>query len=320
MHILVTGGCGFIGSHIVEHHLAKGDQIQVVDDLSTGSLQNITAFQGNSAFQFDQADISTWSGLKESVEWADRIYHMAAVVGVYRVIAEPLNVLGTNIAGTERILNAVSASRHHPRLIIASTSSVYGHSEKPILSEKDALIVAAPDHPLRDYAISKIADEALARAYFKTQKLAVTLARLFNTIGPRQTGRYGMVVPRFVQQACRNEPITIYGDGTQTRSFCDVRDVVDALDRLGGKAESHGEIVNVGRDSEISINELAEFIRKRVNSHSEIRHIPFQEAYGEEFADIKRRRPDLTKLYQLTGFKHKWTLEKTVDNLISLQT
>jgi len=318
MRVFVTGGCGFIGSHIVEFHLKNGDEVRVVDNLSTGTLENIAAFKDNPAFEFIEADIITWPDLEKTAAWADRIYHMAAVLGIFHVIAKPLNVLSTNIAGTERLLRAVVASGSSPRILIASSSSVYGNSPNPVLNENDNLIVASPSHPLWGYAISKIADEAFSIAYHKTIKVPVTLIRFFNTIGPRQTGRYGMVVPRFVQQACDGEPITIFGDGTQTRSFCDVRDVVTALSLLANQEESIGEIVNVGCDSEITINDLAKLVRTRGDSHSEITHTAYLEAYGNDFTDIKQRRPDLSKLYKLTGFKHKWTLEQTVDNLIAL--
>lgn len=319
MNILVTGGCGFIGSNIIEYHLAKGDHVYAMDDCSTGSQQNIASFVDNPLFKFEQADILTWPNLDKAVEWADRVYHMAAVVGVYHVLSEPLKVLTSNITGTEHVLEAIAKSKKRPRVLIASSSSVYGHSDKHALNENDALIIEILNHPLRNYAISKIADEAVGLAYYQTSKLPITIIRLFNTTGPRQTGYYGMVVPRFVKQAFLGEPITIYGDGTQTRSFCDVRDVVEALNLIAEKPESYGEIINVGRDSEISMNDLAKLILEQAKSKSVIKYVPYQDAYGEKFTDIKRRRPDLTKLYKLTGFKHKWTLEQTIEDLLKRQ-
>jgi len=316
MRILVTGGGGFIGSHIAEYHLAKGDEVLVVDDLSTGSLENIATLQDNHAFHFEKANILNWPNLQKSVEWADRIYHMAAVVGVYRVLKEPINVLATNIHGCEKLLHAISTSDRRPRVILASSSSVYGHSDSHKLSEKDDLLIKSSAHPLWNYALSKIADEALGLSYYRQAEIPVTVIRLFNTVGPRQTGRYGMVIPRFIQQACNNEPITVFGDGTQTRSFCDVRDVITALNLLANLPESRGEIINIGYDEEISINDLAELIREKANSHSKIQHIPYKKAYGEELTDIKQRRPDLTKLIRLIGFKHEWPLEKTIEDLI----
>lgn len=323
MHVLITGGCGFIGSHLVEYHLNKGNKVHVVDDLSTGSIHNVSAFQNNPNFQFDKADILTWSGLEKSAVWADQIYHMAAVVGVYRVLAEPINVLATNIPGCERVLRAVAATGWKPRVLIASSSEVYGQSltDNIGFKESDNLVIESAAKNRWNYAISKIADEAFGLSYARELNLPVTLIRFFNTIGPRQTGRYGMVVPRLVEQAVHNQPITVYGDGSQSRSFCDVRDTVVALDALANTPDSVGEIINVGNDREISINHLAELIRNRANSNSPIVHIPYEEAYGkafgETFIDILRRRPNLEKFYGLTHFKHQWTLEQTIDDLIT---
>lgn len=318
MRILITGGCGFIGSSLANFHLNKGDEIRIVDDLSTGALQNIAPFQNNPAFHFDQGDLLTWSGLDEAVSWAERIYHMAAVVGIFRVLKEPLKMMQTNVSSTERLLQIVSSSTSRPHVIIASSSSVYGPTSKSVSNENDVLMVESINHPLRLYAISKIADEALATAYHQAFQLPLTVLRFFNVIGPRQTGMYGMVVPRFVKQACLNEPITVFGDGNQTRSFCDIRDVISEVDLLIRNTKATYEIVNIGNDHDITINELAELVRKRANSKSEIKHIPYREAYGMEFTDIAKRRPDITKIRQLTGFTPRWSLEQTVDDLIDL--
>jgi len=317
MHILITGGAGFIGSHLVEFHLAKGDTVHAIDDLSTGTLDNLIPFQNNPNFRFDNANILTWPGLEKAASWADRIYHMAAVVGVYRVLAEPLNVMATNIAGTERLMQAVATSQWQPRVFLASSSEVYGHGNNAKLNEEDNLILESAAHSRWNYAITKLADEALGLAYVHSQKLPVTLIRFFNTVGPRQVGRYGMVVPRFVRQAFFNEPITVFGDGTQTRCFCDVRDTVVMLDLLADNEKSIGEIINVGNDREISMNDLAQLICKLAKSTSTIQHIPYNEAYGEEYHDILHRRPDLAKLVQLTKFKHQWSLEQTIQDLLS---
>ena len=316
MNVLVTGGCGFIGSHIVEYALAQGDEVVVVDDLSTGLLKNIAAFQNHPKFYFEKANILNWSNLQKYVDWSDRIYHMAAVIGIYRVLENPVNVLTTNIQGCEKLLHAISTREKRPQVIIPSSSSVYGHNDSALLNENDTLHIKSSAHPLSYYALSKIAQEALGFAYHHTEKVPITVIRLFNTIGPRQTGRYGMVVPRFIQQACTNKPMTVFGDGTQTRSFCDVRDVVSVLNLLANTKESDGEIINVGFDKEISIGDLAEFIRKKANSNSPIHHITYKEAYGEELTDIKQRRPDISKLYQLTDFKYQWSLSDTIDDLI----
>ncbi len=317
MHVLVTGGAGFIGSHIVEYHLSKGDNVHVVDDLTTGSYQNIAPFIKNPLFRFDEADILIWNNLEKAATWADRIYHMAAVVGVYRVLAEPIKVLAINISGCERLLRSVAAGGWSPHIIIASSSEVYGPDNEPNLHEDLPLIVHSGAKNRWNYAISKIADESFGLSYARKAGLKVTLARFFNTIGPRQVGRYGMVVPRFIKQAVNNETITVYGDGTQTRSFCDVRDTVIALDLLASNPASVDEIVNVGNDYEICIKDLAELVRRCAKSTSPIEIISYKKAYGEEYEDVLRRRPDLTKFYRLTGFKHKWTLEESICNMIA---
>lgn len=317
MHVLVTGGAGFIGSNLIEYHLHKGDQVLGVDDLSTGSLNNIEMFQKNPQFRFEQADILTWNGLENAVAWADRIYHMAAVVGVYRVLEDPIKVLAINIAGCERLLRAVASSKWQPRVIIASSSEVYGPATLSPLKEDMILTIESGAKNRWNYAVSKLADEAFGLSYSRKLKLPITIIRLFNTIGPRQTGRYGMVVPRFVQQAVSGDPITVFGDGSQTRSFCDVRDTVVALDLLANNTDSIGEIVNVGNDHEVSIKTLAELVKHIAKSNSPIKFMSYQEAYGEDFEEIQRRRPDLSKLVRYTGFKHQWNLEHTITDLVN---
>lgn len=317
MNVLITGGSGFIGSHIAEHFLSRGDHVYVVDDLSTGSIANIASFQTYPNFKFEQANVLNWSNLEKVVHWADKIFHMAALVGIFRVLSSPVEVLDTNINGYLRVLNIASNSPSKPRVIVASSSSVYGYSRNKILSEKDELVMGSPAHPLRNYAISKMADEAFSLAYFEEKKVAATSIRIFNTIGPRQTGRYGMVVPRFVQQACQGEPITIFGDGTQTRSFCDVRDVVNGLSLIADNDKTIGEIINVGNNKEITINELAHLVKRLANSTSEIQYKTYEEAYGNKFVDIQNRRPDLSKFFHYTSYKHQWTLEDTILDLIS---
>lgn len=318
MKVLITGGCGFIGSNLVAFHIKRGDEVWVVDDLSTGSENNIAEFKQDPLFRFEQASLLHWPGLTEAVKWADRIYHLAAIVGLFRVLAEPVQVIETNIGSCERLFRIIAETGAKPRILLSSSSSVYGHSRAKILSEDDELIMQPVGNSLSTYSISKLAQEAIALAHFRATKIPVTLLRLFNVIGPRQTGRYGMVVPRFVKQACNNEPITIFGDGKQTRSFCDVRDVINAINLLAEKKESIGEIVNVGNDHELSINELAELVLQRTASCSIVEYIPYEKAYGEQFTDITQRRPKLSKLERLTGFKSQWTLEQTIDNLIEL--
>jgi UDP-glucose 4-epimerase len=322
MHILVTGGAGFIGSHIVEYHLKKGDIVHVVDDLSTGSLENIRPFLGSRSFKFDEADVLLWPKLEKATAWANRIYHMAALVGMHRVLAEPTKVLAVNIAGCERLLRAVTSGGWHPEVLIASTSEVYGAGVHEQVRhdnfEEDAdLVFHSGVLSRQNYALSKLADEALGLSYAKKFGVRVIVTRFFNTIGPRQTGRYGMVVPRFVEQAVTGEPITIYGDGSQTRSFCDVRDTVRALDLLTSNPKSEGQIFNVGSDREISILELARLVKELAGSSSPVQFIPYEEAYGEPFEDCQRRKPVLRKLLDLTGFEYSWRLEGTLEDLIA---
>ncbi len=332
MHVLVTGGAGFIGSHLVEYHLARGDRVHALDDLSTGHLANLDSFMGNTAFRFDQADILAWPELEKAVAWADRVYHLAALVGVFRVLAEPVQVMEVNIAGSERVLRAAHAGKWRPQVVMASTSEVYGHgvrceaSEEPgggmtcgptrDFREDDDLIMSA-DKSLRwNYSISKLADEAFSLAYAQKHGLPVTVVRFFNTIGPRQTGKYGMVVPRFIGQALDGKALTVFGDGSQRRSFCDVRDTVAALDLLAANPASQGEVVNVGNRQEISIRELAELIIARSGGSSTLEFIPYKQAYGEVFDEIYHRRPCLEKFKRLSGYRHRWTLEQTIDDLI----
>ncbi len=318
MHVLITGGAGFIGSHLVDAHLARGDQVHVIDDLSTGSPVNIADHQQNPSFRFDEADVLTWDRLERVVGWADRIYHLAAVVGVYRVIAEPTRVLATNIVGCERVLRAAHGCRWKPQVVIASSSEVYGHHNDEILTEEMDLTVSTRTGTRWGYSVSKIADEALGLAYGNKFGLPVVIARLFNAIGPRQVGRYGMVVPRFVHQAVNSEPLTVFGNGEQTRSFCDVRDTTMALMNLADMCGPGVQVVNVGNDVEISIKALAELVIERACSDSAIRHVPLKDAYGEDFEDIRRRRPCLKKLRAMTGFVHRYALQRSIDELVAM--
>lgn len=317
MHVFITGGAGFIGSHLTGYHLAKGDQVHVVDNLSTGLFDNLSPFLDHQGFHFHDADILDWTGLKTAVAWSDRIYHLAAVVGVQRVLEDPVRVMSTNIAGTERVLRAVHEDVWHPQVLLASSSEVYGFNEASPYSEQDDLVFASSGRLRWSYALSKLADEYLGFAYHRGKGMDVRLVRLFNTVGPRQVGRYGMVLPRFIRQAVRGEAITVFGDGDQTRSFCDVRDTVVALDLLAGNPATAGDVINVGSEREISINGLARLVRERAGSSSTIMHLSYGEAYGEEFEDIRHRRPVLDRLRDYTGFEPRWTLEQTIDELIA---
>ncbi len=329
LHVLITGGAGFIGSNLAEHHLAKGDKVHVVDDFSTGSPANVEPLRSNPNFRFTKADILTWDDLYKSVTWADRIYHMAALVGVHKVLAEPIHCLATNIAGCERVLRAASSNGWKPQIVLPSTAEVYGEATVPAggslpseakgftgFREDAELVVGSTAIKRWNYPISKITNEALGLSYGHAFGMAVVVARLFNSIGPRQTGRYGMVLPRFVKQAVAGEPITVFGDGTQTRSFCDVRDTVQLLDSLAGRADCAGEIINVGNNREISIRALAEMVKELAHSKSLIVYVPYREAYGEGNVETYRRKPDLTKMFAHTDYRHQWTLEATVEDLI----
>lgn len=316
MHVLITGGAGFIGSQLAARHLAQGDHVYVVDNLSTGSLSNIEAFRGNPQFRFAEADILHWGDLGRAVAWADRIYHMAAVVGVKKVLEDPVAVMATNMTGTEKVLRAIHTGGWNPQVIIASTSEVYGFNSKGSFAETDNIVLPSGGRLRWAYAVTKLADEFLAFSYARKYGLHLVVVRLFNTIGPNQVGHYGMVVPRFVYHAVHNEPLTVYGDGEQTRSFCDVRDTVVALDRLAGCPAAWGEVVNVGNEQEISIRGLAELTIQRAHSVSPLRFISYKEAYGEEFEDVTHRRPVLDKLRALTGFSPEWKLDDTLNDLI----
>lgn len=316
MHVLVTGGAGFIGSHLVDYHLSRGDRVHVIDDLSTGTLANISAHEANPDFQFDREDLISHRGLNEVASWADRIYHMAAVVGVKRVLEDPVEVMRTNVAGTERVLRAAQRSGWNPQVLVASSSEVYGFNPDPTFSETTPLVFSAAARLRWAYAVTKLADEYLAFAYHRGHGLPVVVARLFNTVGPRQLGRYGMVVPTFVRQAVTGEPITVYGNGAQSRCFCDVRDTAMMLNLLVANPAAAGEVINVGGDHEVTIQSLAELVVERTGSASPIRHIPYREAYGEEFEDIQHRRPELEKLHKLTEYQLQWSLERTLDDLI----
>ena len=314
--ILITGGAGFIGSHIAAHHLAQGDSVLVVDNLSTGSMANIAAFETSRRFRLQVADVVSWPGLEQAVANADRVYHMAAVVGMFQVLEHPVDIVRVNVHGCERVLQAAAATRPSPSVVVASSSSVYGRAA-PEQMREDADLVMVPGSPLLHYAVSKLANEAQAQAYAQTNGVHVVAARLFNTVGPGQAGMYGYVVPRFVQQAMAGEPITVFGDGGQTRSFCDVRDTVALLAALADTPAARGQVVNVGNAQEVTIQALAELVRERTGSRSPITHIPYVQAYGRSFEQIPQRRPMLERLHALTPVRPRWTLEATIDDLVS---
>jgi UDP-glucose 4-epimerase len=319
MNILITGGAGFIGSNLAAYHLEKGDSVFVVDNMSSGSVANIAMFFKNPSFQFEEANILDWAGLKAHVRWADRIYHLAAIVGVKKVLEDPRAVMAINIAGTERVFGAVASVKPICQVVVASSSEVYGFNTNTVFAENDDVVLRSAGRLRWCYAITKLTDEYVAYAFMKKSGIPVVIVRLFNTIGPSQTGKYGMVVPNFVHQAVHNLPVTVFSDGTQTRSFCDVRDTVVYLDLLASNPLANGEIVNVGNNYEISILNLARLVIQRAKSKSEITFMTYQHAYGLEFEDISHRCPDLRKLNKLSQYQAKWSLEKTLDSLIKAQ-
>ena len=316
MNILITGGAGFIGSHLVDFYLKKGDNVCVIDNLSTGSESNLKPFLNHPNFHFEKDNILDWQGLSEKIAWAHRIYHMAARVGMIQLLANPVETLTENILSCERILRLMNELKSDARLIIASTSEIYGPSDKSQLNENDILLFKSAAHSKWVYAASKFTEEMFALTYAVSKGIRVTLIRFFNTIGPRQNGRYGMVVPRFMTQAMANEPITVYGAGEQTRSFCDVRDTINALDLIANNTSAIGEIINVGQDQPITMNQLASLIKRLAKSDSIIQHLSYKEAYGQDYEDIMYRRPDLTKFNQFTAYKFEWHLEKTLLDLV----
>ncbi len=314
MKILVTGGAGFIGSNLCDYLISRGDYVSVIDNLSTGSLDNISQLQDNPRFHYIIDTILNRDRMESLVQECDVIVHLAAAVGVKYVIENPLSSIETNICGTEIALKL--ANKYKKKILIASTSEVYGKHMHAPLREDDNLIYGPPTTIRWSYAASKLIDEFTAIAYHRTKKLKVAVFRCFNTIGPRQTGLYGMVVPRFIQQALRDEPITVFGDGKQTRTFTYVVDVIQAICRLIGCKEAIGEVVNIGGTEEISILELAERIKAIVGSRSKIVLVPYEQVYGKDFEDMMRRVPSSQKLKALTGFMPQTPLDEALKKTI----
>ena len=317
MKVLITGGAGFIGSHLADAYLEQGDEVYIIDNLSTGSINNIEHLKGKQGFHYVIDSIMNKSLTAELVDAVDIIFHLAAAVGVQLIVENPVHTIETNIKGTEIILEL--ASNKQKPTIIFSTSEVYGKSSKDVFSENDDLVLGSTYTARWSYAASKIIDEFLALAYHKEKQLPVIVVRLFNTVGPRQTGQYGMVIPRFISQALSNKPITVYGDGQQTRTFVHVIDVINALMDLIKHNDAWGEIVNIGGESEISIISLAQEVKESLNSSSEIEYISYSQAYDEGFEDMKRRRPDISKIKKLIGFKPKFTLTNVISDVAEHQ-
>ena len=310
MKFLITGGAGFIGSHLTATLLANGHDVTVADNFSTGTRENLFPVNGRKAEVVETdvaADAATLAAL---VARADVVFHLAAAVGVELVVNDPVRTIQTNIDGSANVIKAAAAA--DKRLFIASTSEVYGKSEHEKFSESDDLLIGAPDHSRWSYACSKLLDEFYLMAYHQSVGLRGTVVRFFNTVGPRQTGKYGMVVPRFVGRALRGEPLQLYGDGNQSRCFCHVSDVVRALLMLLADDRSVGNVYNIGSDRLVTIRELAELVIARTGSRSPIEVIPYEVAYAKGFEDMRRRMPDTAKIRALTG----WTPERSLENII----
>ena len=317
MRVLITGGAGFIGSHLAEAYLQRGDDVLVIDDLSTGTIENIRHLKDNPKFQYTIDSVHNQPVTAELVDQCDVIFHLAAAVGVKLIVESPVRTIETNVRGTEIIL--ALANKKKRKVLIASTSEVYGLSADVPFREDGNLVMGATTKGRWSYACSKAIDEFLALAYWREKKLPTTVVRLFNTVGPRQTGRYGMVIPTFVKQALSGRPITVYGDGKQTRCFGYVGDVVGALVKLMDQHDAVGNVYNIGSNEEISIGNLAKKVRELTNSTSDIVFVPYDEAYEEGFEDMPRRVPDISKINQLVGFKPEMTLDGILKSVIDFE-
>ncbi|PJF42388.1 MAG: nucleoside-diphosphate sugar epimerase [Candidatus Thermofonsia Clade 1 bacterium] len=314
---LITGGAGFIGSHLAEQLLNRGYEVTVIDNLSTGRFENIAALEKRIGFRYAIEDIRNATVMDRLVSECDVIYHLAAAVGVLNIVSSPIDTIEINVGGTEVVLK--TARRYRRKVLLASTSEVYGKNEKVPFNEDDDRTLGPTTKSRWSYAASKELDEFLALAYHRAADLPVVIFRLFNTVGARQRGHYGMVVPRFVRWALRNEPIQVYGDGTQQRCFCNVNDVVQAIIGLGEAPNVNGEVFNIGSNEEISIYQLAERIKARTGSHSEIQLIPYDQAYEAGFEDMRRRVPDISKIRACIGWQPTTPLDETIDQIIAYQ-
>jgi UDP-glucose 4-epimerase len=315
MKVFITGGAGFIGGHLCETLLGAGHDVEIMDDLSTGSIENIEHLKSRKGFSYIIDSVMNESLTAERIDRADVVVHLAAAVGVKLIVESPVRTIETNVHATEIVLR--HANKKRKKVLVASTSEVYGKSTDVPFREDGDLVMGASIKGRWSYACSKAIDEFLALAYHKERKLPVVVFRLFNTVGPRQTGRYGMVIPNFVRQAISGQPITVYGDGLQRRCFTDVSDVVWALERLSVSEEAVGEVINIGNDSrEVSIMDLAKLVKQKTKSSSEIVLIPYSQAYEEGFEDMPRRVPDLTKIKKLIGYEPKVDLDGILDRVI----
>ena len=314
MRALITGGAGFIGSHLSENLLANGHEVLILDNLSTGSIDNIAHLKGRPGFEYFIDTVDNEPLLAELIDRSDVVFHFAAAVGVKLIVEQPVYTIETNVHGTEVVLK--HANKKKKLVVIASTSEVYGKSDDvPFREDSDLVMGPTPKHRWA-YACSKAIDEFLALAYWKERKLPVIIVRFFNTVGPRQTGQYGMVIPNFVRQALAGEPITVFGDGTQSRSFTHVHDVVGALVKLVGEPQAVGKVINIGNMQEVSILQLAERVKALSGSKSPIKLIPYDQAYESGFEDMPRRVPDLSRVKSLIGYEPKNNLDDILTQVI----
>ena len=318
MRVLITGGAGFIGSHLSEAYLQRGDEVFVIDDLSTGSIENIRHLKDHPRFHYTIDSIHNQPVTAELVDQCDVIFHLAAAVGVKLIVESPVRTIENNVHGTEVVLSL--ANKKKKKVLLASTSEVYGLSSEVPFREDGNLVMGATNKGRWSYACSKAIDEFLALAYWREKKLPTIVVRLFNTVGPRQTGQYGMVIPTFVKQALAGRAITVYGSGKQSRCFCYVGDVVAALVKLMDADDSVGEVFNIGSNQEISILDLAKRVKDLTRSESEIVFVPYDEAYEEGFEDMPRRVPDTSKVNKLVGFKPEKRLDEILQKVIEFHS
>ena len=318
MRVLITGGAGFIGSHLADAYLKRGDYVYVIDDLSTGKIENIQHLKGEPRFQYTIESVHNQPVTAELVDQCDVIFHLAAAVGVKLIVESPVRTIETNVRGTEVVL--ALANKKKKKVLVASTSEVYGLSADVPFREDGNLVMGATTKGRWSYACSKAIDEFLALAYWREKKLPTIIVRLFNTVGPRQTGQYGMVIPTFVKQALAGRPITVYGDGNQSRCFGYVGDVVGALVKLMDHEDAVGQVFNIGSNQEISILELAQKVKELTQSDSDIVFVPYDEAYEEGFEDMPRRVPDISKVSDLVGFRPEMNLDGILKTVIDYQS
>lgn len=317
MKYLLTGGAGFVGSHLAEYLLKGGHEVLVLDDLSTGSIRNIAHLKGKPGFHYQIDTVTNVPVTAELVDQADVIFHLAAAVGVKLIVESPVRTIETNVKGTEVVLDL--ANKKKKKVVVFSTSEVYGKSEKVPFREDGDLVMGATNRGRWSYACSKAIDEFLALAYWKEKKLPTVVVRLFNTVGPRQTGQYGMVIPNFVRQALSGAPITVFGDGTQSRCFGHVMDIVPALYKLSMNDAAVGEVFNLGSDQEVSIMGLAERVKTLTGSNSPIHLIPYEQAYEAGFEDMPRRVPDLSKSHRTIGYQPSYSLDDILNSVIAFE-